>query len=91
MDFLAGQGEDNILEFEATLKGEAELTKFCTEARGGLYSNDAAGLTEAMSSILPEVDKTAVNNSDLGPDLVVSFNESLKNGVDGWVDDDLGK
>lgn len=40
--------------------------------------------------MLPDVDRRAILESkSVGEDLVQSFREALKNGVSGWVDDDL--
>jgi len=51
---------------------------------------DAAGLTEALSSLLPEVDKKAINeDSELGQYTVDMFRSALRLSADGWVDDTL--
>jgi pimeloyl-ACP methyl ester carboxylesterase len=52
--------------------------------RGG----DAATLIKEMSTILPDVDR-AVITDEFGEDMVASFDEGLRLGVDGWIDDDL--
>jgi pimeloyl-ACP methyl ester carboxylesterase len=49
---------------------------------------DAAMLIEGMSTLLPEVDR-AVFTDEFGEDLAANFNEGLRLGVDGWLDDDL--
>lgn len=55
-----------------------------------MMKSDAKGLTEGMSTILPDVDKNAMLENDiLGQYLVDMFHYGLKYGVDGWVDDDL--
>ncbi|KAF8857505.1 putative valacyclovir hydrolase [Acephala macrosclerotiorum] len=90
LDFLAGQGEDNIQEFHAALKGEEELQKFCGDQRQELLEADVAGLTEALDSLLPEVDKQAMTDDpEMGQYTVDLFREALRIGCDGWVDDDL--
>ncbi|KAK4958146.1 hypothetical protein LTR10_004571 [Elasticomyces elasticus] len=90
LDFLAGQGEDNVEEFRAAMKGEEEIQKFCEAARPGLQQADAAGIVEEMSSILPEVDKRALTeNKTMGDDIAASFREAFKVSADGWIDDDL--
>lgn len=50
---------------------------------------DPVGLTEAMSSLLPDVDKEALVGSELGEYLVEALREALKTNADGWVDDDM--
>lgn len=54
-----------------------------------MLKSDAAGLTEALSNVLPEVDKQAMINGQLGQYIADSFREGLKTNCDGWVDDDL--
>ncbi|KAI9691447.1 MAG: hypothetical protein M1822_007518 [Bathelium mastoideum] len=90
LDFFAGQGEDNVQEFKAALKGEEELQEFCQAMRPDLLKADPAGLTETMSSILPDVDKQAMlENKEIGQFMCDMFQEGLKHNSDGWVDDDI--
>ncbi|KAH8600850.1 hypothetical protein B0O99DRAFT_589729 [Bisporella sp. PMI_857] len=90
LDFLAGQGEGNIEEFGAALQGEEELQKFCVAQRLEILEANAAGLIEALSSLLPDIDKDAlVEKAENGQFFVDMFQEGLKTSSDGWVDDDL--
>lgn len=57
--------------------------------RPELLKSDAAGLTEALSSLLVDVDKQALLGGELGQYFVDSIQEGLKTSSDGWVDDDL--
>lgn len=51
---------------------------------------DVKGLTEVMATLLPPVDKKFMLESDeVGSNVIDSFQEGLKKGTDGWVDDDL--
>jgi pimeloyl-ACP methyl ester carboxylesterase len=88
IDFLAGMGEDNLIEFGHARAGEARLAPYLMRERAGLLGVDAAGVIEAMASLLPDVDR-AVMDQEMGEDLVAGFSEGLKHGVDGWLDDDL--
>jgi pimeloyl-ACP methyl ester carboxylesterase len=55
-----------------------------------MLKGGVADMIEAMSSLLPDVDKAALtNNTKVGQYLVDSIHEGLKAGSDGWVDDDL--
>lgn len=90
LDYLAGQGEDNVEETIASLKGEEHVRKFVDAQRIELLQADAAGIVKEMSSILPNVDKKVLlENDDIGNSLVATFQEALKRSSDGWVDDDL--
>ncbi|KAJ7211766.1 Alpha/Beta hydrolase protein [Mycena pura] len=90
LDWLEGQGQDNVDEFNASLRGEAELAKFCSAQKANMLQADAAGIIEVLSSLLPDVDKRALREQPaFGRHIVESFHEGLKLGVEGWVDDDL--
>ncbi|KAK6430165.1 hypothetical protein LTR95_013686 [Oleoguttula sp. CCFEE 5521] len=90
LDFLAGQGQDNIDEFNATLAGAPALRKLLDSQRPGLLAADAAGLVQEMATILPEVDKKALlSNAALGQGVVEGIHEGLKHSTDGWFDDDM--
>lgn len=55
-----------------------------------MLKGGVADMIEAMSSLLPDVDKEAMTkNTEVGQYLVDSIHEGLKAGSDGWVDDDL--
>jgi pimeloyl-ACP methyl ester carboxylesterase len=88
LDWTAGMGEDNVVEFGAALEGEPTLRALLEAMRKDLEDTDAAGIVASLDSILPEVDK-AVLTEEFGEDIAASFKEGLRHGVDGWVDDDL--
>ncbi len=46
------------------MKGEDALREYCDAQRPGLINSTAAGIIEQMSSILPDVDKRALRESD---------------------------
>ncbi|KAH8658334.1 putative valacyclovir hydrolase [Xylariales sp. PMI_506] len=90
LDWLEGQGQDNVDEFNAVLAGEAELEKFLIGQRTDILQTDAAGMIEVLSSLLPEVDRRALRGTPAhGQHLMESFREGLRLGVDGWIDDDV--
>jgi len=90
LDFLAGQGEDNIQEYQAALQGEEELQKFCESQRPELLQVDVAGLIAGMDSIFPEVDKQAmITDGEIGQYTVDVIREAVRISADGWVDDDM--
>jgi hypothetical protein len=41
-----------------------------------------------MASLLPEVDRAALKG-DAGEDLAANFDEAVRKGAAGWIDDDL--
>lgn len=88
LNFLEGMGQQNIDEFGLALKGEEALRPSHDADAVELGNADAAGLIEGMATLLPDVDR-AVLTAEFGQDMVASFAEALRTGVDGWVDDDL--
>jgi len=88
LDWTAGMGDDNVAEFGAALLGEPTLRALLEELREHLKDTDTAGIIASLDSLLPDVDK-AVLTDEFGEDMVSSFAEALRHGVDGWVDDDL--
>jgi pimeloyl-ACP methyl ester carboxylesterase len=88
LDFLADTGEDNIEEFNASLAGEDVLRPMLKESAAQMRAGGTAGVIEALSSLLPDVDRAATKG-EIADDLAASILEGLRNSVDGWVDDDI--
>jgi pimeloyl-ACP methyl ester carboxylesterase len=86
--WIAGMGEENVVEFNAALKGEAVLRPHHEGELPALRSAERDAVVESMSTLLPSVDLAAFTG-EFGQDLVDSFARGLKPGVDGWIDDDL--
>ncbi|QIW98993.1 hypothetical protein AMS68_004511 [Peltaster fructicola] len=90
LDYLAGQGQDNIDETNAALTGEEALQAFTKPRRVEMLQASVEELVEGLSSVLPEVDQRALlDGGDLGSYTVATFAEALTGSSDGWVDDDL--
>ena len=88
IDFLAGMGEQNVVEFNAALAGEETLRPSLEAEAEQLADTDAAGVIEGMATLLPQVDRDHLTD-EFGADLAANIKEGLKIGIDGWVDDDL--
>ncbi|HEV2369829.1 MAG TPA: alpha/beta hydrolase [Acidimicrobiales bacterium] len=88
LDWMDGMGEENLVEFEAALRGEAQLRPYLVEVREHLRNVSVDGILTSLASLLPEVDKAVVTD-EFGEDMAMSFHEALRTGVDGWLDDDL--
>ena len=88
LDFLAGMGQDNVDEFGRAAVGEHDLRVWLERQRPELLQTSAAGVIEAMASLLPPVDRAALTD-EFGEDLAASYGEALRLSVDGWLDDDL--
>jgi pimeloyl-ACP methyl ester carboxylesterase len=88
LDWLGGMGEDNVVEFSAALRGEDELRSFLLAERENLKGVTADAIVSSMDTLLPEVDR-AVLTGEFGEDMVSSFHEAMRAGVEGWLEDDL--
>lgn len=88
LDVLAGMGGGNISEYGAALEGEETLREHLEAEREQLLDVTVEGFIDAMSSLLPEVDR-AVLTDEFGEDVIAGLREALRTGVDGWLDDDL--
>ena len=88
LDWMAGMGEENLTEFQAALGGEDRLRPYLDEAREHLKDVTVEGIIASLDSLLPDVDKAALTD-EFGEDMASSFHEGLRNGVEGWLDDDL--
>lgn len=88
LDFLDGMGEGNIEEFGAALKGESELRPLLDGMREELKDATPEAILGELSTLLPNVDRRQVTEES-GEEMAANFREALKNGVDGWLDDDL--
>jgi pimeloyl-ACP methyl ester carboxylesterase len=88
LDFLAGMGEDNVVEFGKAFEGEATVRPYLEAQRPELIRAEPPDIVASMQSLLPDVDR-AVMSEELGTDVVEQFRDGLRDGVDGWLDDDL--
>ncbi len=83
-DFMEGMGEGNLIEFRTAEGGEEALRTLVAAASDEIRSTPAENVVES----LPAADR-AVLTEELGEDLAAGFEEALRAGIDGWVDDDL--
>jgi pimeloyl-ACP methyl ester carboxylesterase len=88
LDFLAGMGEDNVIEFEAALAGPEQLAPLLEELAPQLLDASAAELVEALRSLLSPPD-VAVVHDGLASELIAATGEGIRASRAGWLDDDL--
>jgi pimeloyl-ACP methyl ester carboxylesterase len=89
LDWLAGQGPENIEEWEATLAGPEELERYLAkEAVSVGAATSPQDLIDAIGGLLPEVDRGALTGA-FAETLIASGRRAVSNGVWGWFDDDV--
>lgn len=87
LDYTAGMGADNIVEFGAILEGEQQLVDFLTPAAAGLLQATGTDIIAELDSLLPEVDR-AMLDQDRAESLAATFRWAVSEGIWGWYDDD---
>jgi pimeloyl-ACP methyl ester carboxylesterase len=88
LDFLAGMGEDNVIELGAAVEGPEALAPLLEDFAPRLLGADAEELVGALKSLLSPPD-VAVVTGGLAEELIASTGEGIGATRDGWLDDDL--
>lgn len=88
LDFLAGMGQENIEEFGAALKGEAELQSYLQTKVPESSEIDPKEVAEEMKSLLCEPDKEVFESSN-GTEFAKLILNGMQYGLYGWLDDDI--
>jgi pimeloyl-ACP methyl ester carboxylesterase len=88
LDFLAGMGPENVEEFGAAARSEAELQAFLDRFAAGLRDVTADQIAAALGALVDEVDRRALTG-DLADALARMSRRALSTGTAGWFDDDL--
>ncbi len=89
LDWFAGQTAGNVREGELSLVGEAALREQLDEDRRTILDRVASGAVDALPEAyqLTESDREQQRKDRAVFDEVMT--DTLRDGVDGWVDDDL--
>jgi pimeloyl-ACP methyl ester carboxylesterase len=88
LDFLAGMGEDNVVEFGAAATSVEALEEFLSLAGPGMRGLGPQDVIAAFDGLLSDVDKQALR-AGLAEYLAAAVDRAVANGTDGWRDDDL--
>ncbi len=88
LDWLEGQGEENVEEFAAALRGEKHLTKWLTGAAEDLAHVRADDVAAVLGDLMSDVDKPALTR-EYAEWVAASFRKGVSAGVVGWCEDDL--
>ena len=88
-EWLAGMTKGNVAEFEAALVGEPAIRELCLAERGPLLERLQAGNPDVFGGNydLAEADREQMQRHQAP--MAAQALEALKDGVDGWVDDDM--
>lgn len=88
LDFLAGMGEGNDVEFAAALEGEPPLRTLLTPWGEQIVTGGPEGVFAALESVLSPPDREVLTG-EVAAQVHEGMALALAGGVDGWLDDDL--
>jgi pimeloyl-ACP methyl ester carboxylesterase len=88
LDWLAGQGQENLDEFAATEAGEGQLLAYLEAQATRVASARGSDIQASLGTLLSDVDR-GVLTGEFADYLASSMREALTNGVWGWFDDDI--
>jgi pimeloyl-ACP methyl ester carboxylesterase len=88
LDWLAGMGDENVVEFNAALEGPEKLEVYLEEEAATLRAAKPEEVKEVWATVLPPVD-AAVLTGDRAEHWKRSNDRALAQGIAGWRDDDL--
>jgi pimeloyl-ACP methyl ester carboxylesterase len=88
LDWLAGMGDENVAVFGAALAGEAELAQFLENVAPAFRAVTADDVAASLNASAPDVDSAAIHGGAAAW-LADVFRESVRNGIGGWLDDEL--
>ena len=88
LDWTAGMGRQNVVEFSAALQGEDRLRSYLLGERERLTEVTGADIVASLDVMLPDVDRAALTG-EFGEDIAAGFREAVRPGVEGWLEDDI--
>jgi pimeloyl-ACP methyl ester carboxylesterase len=88
LDWLAGMGEENVVEFNAALEGPEQLDAYLEGEAAKLRAAKPEEVKEVWATVLPPVD-AAVLTGERAEHWKRSNDRALAQGIAGWRDDDI--
>lgn len=88
LDWMAGMGEENIVEFTTALEGAAKLEPYLEDEAAKLAAATPEEIKDVMVTVLPPVD-AAVLTGERAEHWKRSNDRALAQGISGWRDDDI--
>ncbi len=83
LDWLAGQGEMNVVEFNAALAGETAVRPLLEQWHAELAAGGPEALRDSLGSLLTGPDREVLTGR------LAEYLYAATGGVEGWLDDDL--
>jgi pimeloyl-ACP methyl ester carboxylesterase len=88
LDWKAGMGEDNQIEYPLAASDPDALLEWMTPQVEAMARIEPGQIVDELRSLISEVDEVSLTG-ELGDVLAASFRKAVANGPWGWYDDDL--
>jgi pimeloyl-ACP methyl ester carboxylesterase len=88
LDWTAGMGEDNQIEYPLAARDPDELLRWMEPHVQAMATIEAEQIVAEMRSLVSDVDAAQVTG-EFGDNLAASFRSAFRHGAWGWYDDDL--
>jgi pimeloyl-ACP methyl ester carboxylesterase len=88
LDFMAGMGPENVIEFGAALQGAGALTAYLEKESEPLHEVTGEQIAAALGGLISGPDKDVITG-EFADELAAGCRAAVRNGVAGWRDDDL--
>jgi pimeloyl-ACP methyl ester carboxylesterase len=88
LDWYAGMGEGNLVEFGAVEEGPEALAAFLGPAHADHMRAQPEEIVEVFQSLLGDEDRSVLTGA-FAADILESGKQGLRDGYDGWFDDDV--
>lgn len=88
LDWTAGMGPENIAEFGAAVRGAGPLTEFLEREAEDLSEVTGEDVASSLGGLVSAVDIAALTG-EFAEYLAAGLRAAIRDGVDGWRDDDL--
>jgi pimeloyl-ACP methyl ester carboxylesterase len=88
LDWLAGMGTENVMEFGAAVTGEEQLTDYLMVEAADLATITGPEVADGLGDLVSAADRAAATGG-FADYLAASFRASVRTGIAGWRDDDL--
>lgn len=88
LDFLAGMGPENEIEFGEAIKGEAHISAWMEENAHPFKEVTDRDIREALGGLIGEVDKKSLDGA-IADEYATATRKGLAVSFDGWIDDDI--
>jgi pimeloyl-ACP methyl ester carboxylesterase len=85
---LEGMSEGNVEEIKLAMDSADDLATALGEATEAIRQDPEGSFAE-LSGELPEVDRRMLERPDVRAFLIETFQEAVRQGATGWIDDDL--